>query len=278
MPPLGLAGLCIVMASLALAGLTIWTARRSRRIGTFIALAATGGLLLNAVVLQDSLYVARWLPLQDVMIVGNPMLPLATVLTASVFLLVQSPLWQRSLLAMSVVGIAGWRVVNPLIRPAPQLGEARWTSGVCRQSTLSSCSPAAATTALHNVGIETSEREMARLCFTSVDGTTNLGLYRGMSVMARRSSARVVPVLATADVLRVQNRRNCVFSIVSSRTSGLELQAKHSVVLFGFDDDGHADIGDPFSGRQRWSNEQFNALWPGAGIAVERIRPDHARP
>lgn len=268
MPPLMPAGLFIVMLSVAAAAATFYAARRSWRTGISIALAATGGLLVNAVVLQDSLRVAQVLVFQDVIVLGNPMLPLASMLAAAAFALLSSPAWQRSLLAVSVVGVASWRTVAPMVRPAPKLGESRWSDGVCRQSTLATCSPAAAATALHDVGIDATEAALARLCLTSIDGTSNLGLYRGLRCKTDGTAVRVIPVILTAVDARHQGLRRCIFSITSSSTSTFELAGKHSVVLFGFHADGSAEIGDPFSGRQRWTVEQFNALWSGSGFAL----------
>lgn len=257
---------CATSGALAIATYTI--ARCHRRVALAAALAATGGLLLNALLLQDNVVIASVLPVQDAIIYGNAMLPLTAILAAAAWVLLPGPAWQRWFCTVALLAIAGWRVAAPLLRPAPVFKDDRWTQNVCRQSSLSSCSAAAAATVLRDAGIDTSEREMAGLCFTTVEGTTNLGLYRGLRIKAREGVLHIVPVRATADVMRRQNIRRCIFSITSNRDNVFSPIGKHSVVLFGFNPDGSADIGDPFSGRQQWSLKQFDALWPGSGFAI----------
>ncbi|MDH3345555.1 MAG: hypothetical protein OEL75_00050, partial [Kiritimatiellaceae bacterium] len=54
----------------------------------------------------------------------------------------------------------------------------RWEKGVCLQSTPSSCGPASAATIFKSFGIDVTEREIAKECFSSEGGTENWYLTR----------------------------------------------------------------------------------------------------
>jgi hypothetical protein len=43
---------------------------------------------------------------------------------------------------------------------------------------------------------------------------------------------------------------------------------RHTVVLFGFTDDGRIEIGDPSVGREKWSVEALDVLWDGRGLRL----------
>src|SRR5439155_26252660 len=61
----------------------------------------------------------------------------------------------------------------------------RWRRDICLQTSHATSSPAAAATLLRSHGIDTTEEEMARLCLTNPDGTSLLGLYRGLRLKTR---------------------------------------------------------------------------------------------
>lgn len=82
------------------------------------------------------------------------------------------------------LGLTLWLLVpylKPLLDPIALTGlHDEWRDGVCLQSTESSCGPAAAATLLHSVGVNATERELARECFTSFGGTENWHLARAL--------------------------------------------------------------------------------------------------
>ncbi|MEK7269542.1 MAG: cysteine peptidase family C39 domain-containing protein [Planctomycetota bacterium] len=82
------------------------------------------------------------------------------------------------LAAVLAIGIAVPHL-KPMISPldASRL-EDRWKDGVCLQSSPSTCGAASAVTILRTLGIEATEREIARECFTSLSGTENWFLAR----------------------------------------------------------------------------------------------------
>ena len=250
-------------------------ARKTSRRATLLVLTLTVlALLAHALFALDHLNWTRVLPVADCVIYSNVALPLAGVLVAFAWRLMPGPVWQRWVMATALLGIATWRTVGPLLRPAAPLREPRWTADVCRQSSLSSCSAAAGATVLRACGIDADEAEMARLCLTNADGTSNLGLYRGLRIRTGGTDWQPIAVRSSPGELRARGARNCLFALRPS--GGLSWRdrtfapGRHTVVLFGFYPDGSADIGDPFSGRQRWPVQMFDDLWPGEGLALVR--------
>lgn len=63
--------------------------------------------------------------------------------------------------------------VKPVIAPLEVPLQNRWSGGVCLQSTPSTCGPCSAITLLRQYGINASERDLARECFTYRGGTEN---------------------------------------------------------------------------------------------------------
>ena len=133
--------------SILAAGAALIIARKSRRMGTFLAIVAVLLLLLHAMVWGDSLMVARALPIPDVIIYGN-IQPLAAGLLAGLaWSLLRTPVWQRIVLVAGLTLAVIYRVFFPFVgQPPPTLPD-RWTDGVCRQSTNATCSPAGQTCA-----------------------------------------------------------------------------------------------------------------------------------
>ncbi len=71
--------------------------------------------------------------------------------------------------------------LKPILRP-PRWNEFqdRWSEGVCRQSSESSCGPACAATLLRRLGKTATEKEIAQAAFTSRSGTENWYLARAL--------------------------------------------------------------------------------------------------
>jgi hypothetical protein len=166
-----------------------------------------------------------------------------------------------------------------LLRSPPPLGN-RWTSrDICRQTSNASCSAAAAATFLYACGIRSTEPEMADLCLTRSDGTTMLGLYRGLKLKTAGTGWKLVPIAdQSIDDLR-QMTGPILLSVellpgepLAARYEqwGWGVGSPHSVVLFRFLPNNQIDIGDPDTGRERWSLEDLEVLWHGAGIRAVR--------
>lgn len=98
--------------------------------------------------------------------------------------------------------------LKPILAPVPT-GEFqdRWTQDVCLQSTPSTCGPASVATLLRQGGIDLSEREIARRCFTYGGGTENwylARLFRGegfdVQFITRLPPSAPIPVPSIAGV------------------------------------------------------------------------------
>ncbi len=44
----------------------------------------------------------------------------------------------------------------------------------------------------------------------------------------------------------------------------------HTVVVFGFTDDGRVEVGDPAVGREHWTVDDLRVLWNGEGLRFVR--------
>ena len=83
-----------------------------------------------------------------------------------------------SLVVLLCLGVVAPHL-KPMVAPIPEeLFSDRWEDGVCLQSTPSSCGAASAATVFKALGIEQSERDIARVCFTYLGGTENWYIAR----------------------------------------------------------------------------------------------------
>jgi len=166
----------------------------------------------------------------------------------------------------------GW-----LLADVPPLDE-RWKDRVCRQTSDASCSAAAAATMLRANGIEATEAEMARHCLTRAGGTPMLGLYRGLKLKTARTGLTVRALRGDLAALRAHGGP-VILSVRLDpgqwtdpryeRLWGWAPGVAHTVVFFGFDASGEAEIGDPSVGREHWSVRDLEVLWHGQGLTVE---------
>jgi hypothetical protein len=273
MPPTDILMALAVILGIS-AAIALFGARLARRIAPrwslLLALLAAGVLVLYAVWFIDDVALARVLPFTNVIIYGNPQGPAMGLLAGLATVRMPGRAARRAVLVVPLVMIGLWRVVSPIVGRPPSIGPDRWTNGVCRQSSKSSCSAASAATVLAACGIMTNEREMVRECLTHEEGTATLGLFRGMTVKTRGTAWEIVPFSGDADSLA----HAPLPAIISIGVQGLYHYwlggANHSVVLFTIDNHGNADIGDPFVGRQRWTREQLRAVYAREGIGVRR--------
>jgi hypothetical protein len=265
--------LCLALASMisfsaALGLLAFRVARRSRRWGTIVALIAVLMLAAHASYLNDNPSLSSILPVSDLLIWLNLALPAACVLAGAVAALMRAPLWQRVLFPCLLIVIGFWRVASPLFGNPPPLGPDRWVDDVCRQSTTSSCSAAAAATLLRHFNIATNEAEMSQLCLTHANGTTNLGLYRGLSIKARSAGLNVIAARPTVAQLR-EWPKPLLVNIGLPSQSRWAVGGRHSIVLLDWNAD-TIDVADPFGGRQRWTWTELRNSYAGYAFAITK--------
>jgi hypothetical protein len=244
---------------------------------------------------QDSLWLIRVLPTTSVLTLGNVLPPLAA-LVAGVISVSGGGTNQKQkarrlpLLPVALAGLGLLHMMRPLLgQPPPTTGD-RWERGVCMQSSDSSCSAASAATLLAAHGVAALERNMARLCLTRTDGTSMLGVYRGLRRYTDRTPFSVRPLTGAtvADLRAVTAASGPVLISVGlprfprpgtdpryARDWGWTPGLRHAVVLFGFLPGGKIDMGDPSAGREAWDEASLDVLWNGEGLYLTcRHRPE----
>lgn len=144
--------------------------------------------------------------------------------------------------------------------PAPEdeapLGGRVRADGLCLQTSNYTCGPAAAAMYLDRLGVPATEAEMAELCVTRRDGTTDAGIARGLR---RKLPGRVIRVRAP----RYEDLR--APALVSILLPG---RVGHAVLIERIGPDG-VTIADPGHGRWRTSREDFESRWQGSSIRAE---------
>ncbi len=253
-----------------MAGIIGWRIAADRRSAIALAIAAVGVLLIWGVWLADNLLLVQWVPLADALVWLNPQPLAAAVLAGVAWRWLPGPRWQRLVLVVPLALLGPWRAYGHLAGSVPHLQPHRMSGPVVRQSTTSTCSAAAAATALRQVGIDATERQMAAWCLTRVAGTTQLGLWRGLKRATAGSAVKPIIFHGPLEGLIAQARGPAVLSITGQRAGLLPLPGnRHTIVLLGVQEDGMLDIADPFSGRQTWPPSQLAETWTGQAIVLQ---------
>jgi predicted double-glycine peptidase len=167
-----------------------------------------------------------------------------------------------------VATLSVWPFLAPgLIRERQLALETRVDDdGICRQSTKYNCGPAAAVTALRRLGLSAEEGDLAVLAYTTpTSGTAPDLLCR--AIERRFADADIECVFrsfGTIDDLRLEG-----IPVVVVKLSFL---IDHYVAVLEVDEESVL-VGDPLSGLQRWSREEFERRWRKTGIVIRRPNP-----
>ena len=137
------------------------------------------------------------------------------------------------------------------------------SNGICRQSTLYTCGPASAVTALHQLGIACEEGQIAILARTCPSAGTAADLlcdvlqknYGGDSLDCRYQPFRSVDELESVCPVIVQIHYS--------------LMIDHFVTVLKVDGD-ELVIGDPICGQVRMNRSEFEQIWRYTGITLRR--------
>ena len=257
-------------------GLALGT-RLSPRATTGVAFAVCGFIVAFIFFLSDHLLLARLLPFSNVILLGNWLPPAVALLTGLAWGRLPGSGWRKWALVVPFVGVCAMQSIEKVSGDVLPLGEDRWKDGVCRQTSQASCSAAAAATLLRAHGIDATESEMARLCLTREAGTTMHGLFRGLKLKTKgtawdakafRSDVNGLRGDAGAVILSVRLDPGPGVDDRYQRLWGWAPGVNHTVVFFGFRDDGKTDVGDPAVGREHWRVEDVRTLWHGDGIRL----------
>jgi hypothetical protein len=255
------------------------TRSASRRALTLLAAGAVVFVVLHALFLQDSLWLAEVFPFANLIVVGNWVPVAVAVLAAAVWRDVRRPVHRRGIAIGVLILGASYLVYEPLIGPRPACRNL-WYRDVCTQSSFVTCSPAAGATLLRWYGIPATEGEMARLSLTTWRGTPRLGLYRGLSLKAAAAGLRPQPVRGGLAALRQVSPEPVLLFVGLRRGQradpryeqewGWKPGASHTVVLFRFLPGGWIEVGDPAAGREKWRTEALQVLWHGEALKLVR--------
>lgn len=206
----------------------------------------------------------------------------------------------RRVVAITMTMLGLGFLVLPIARPQLypiQLNEiSTWKEGVCLQSSDASCGPAAAATLLHQTAMVSpspltfgdrhwarapslsAERLMADTCLTSRQGTSSLGMVRGLRIAVAGSKHRVaiadtnprawrakdqlpnIAVVRFAGELPSGPVRGPVRQLLGSDGEG------HAVVVHSRTSDGHWRVADPAVGWRVWDDAFFRSVFTGEAI------------
>lgn len=184
-----------------------------------------------------------------------------------------------------LLGVGAYSTLSPVLGQPPQCAD-QWEGDLCLQSTMSTCSPAAAATLLRHYGIQATEQEMAELCLTR-DGTTWMGLYRGLKLKTAgtawdvelvdvdRPSAGSLPPgpILLCVMLKPGSERSHEYQV----EWGWIPDVAHSVVYMRQTRGGSYQVVDPSVGIENWTREDVNVLWHGEGVRLVRRSPNAAQ-
>ena len=205
--------------------------------------------------------------------------------------------WRKT--AASVFLLIGTAfLVLPVARPhlSPiELSEAdHWQEGVCLQSNEASCGPAAVATLLRQRRLlERSQRLplryawpdceptscealLAELCLTSNEGTSSLGLFRGleMSLEGTGLEARIADQEPRFWQTKDQLPNVAVVQFEPSRSQGPVRGLlgrdgdKHAIVVHSRTADGRWLVADPAVGWRHWDDQALRASFTGEAIFI----------
>lgn len=257
-------------------GIGAYRAVRTPLIAIPVAAMAAGWVVFDVAYLRHTAIPARLIPWADVIALGN-LSPIAiALLLAMLFRLRSGHIVFSIILAIALGGVGVRQSYRWAFDPKPTTND-RWKGGVCLQTTGATCSPAAAATLLGIYGIATTEEEMARLCLTTIDGTSQLGLYRGLCLKTHDTPWKVE--IVTGPVERVYESPPVIVSVGIGQFQNVDPRytrewswtpgVLHSAVFLGFSRDGeHVYMADPGVGPERWKRESLETLWKGTGFRL----------
>jgi hypothetical protein len=270
----------IALMLAAAAGMFFIGRRVSRRAGprtaAGVALLTCAFIVSFALFFRDSMLVTRLIPSSAAVVYGNPLPPAVALLCGVGWQRMPGRARRKCVLLLPLALLCLYQSYGFLLTAPPHLDE-RWKNGVCRQTSSASCSAAAAATLLRAYGIGATEVEMANLCLTRPDGTSMLGLYRGLKLKTAGTGKAVGAFRGDLDTLRAE-RGPVILSVRLDRREGIDPRYErlwgwapgisHTVVFFGFRPDGKAEIGDPAVGREYGRVQDLEVLWQGEGMRL----------
>jgi peptidase C39-like protein len=246
-----------------------------------VEVAVFSALIIYVLLLHENIRMVQLLPLTDLPVWGNWLPPLTALLAGLAWRQSRRRVVRLGLTFALLAAVALSYGRSGLFSARPP-SQDFWVRGVCRQSSLGSCSSCSAATLLRAHGIKTDEQEMVDLCLTSHQGTSLYGLIRGMRAKTAGTAWRVEAFRCSLDELRAMPKPVILLQIVLEPGADLDPRYErewgwlpgvpHAVVLFGFLEDEQIEIGDPAVGRERWRVQALRDLWHGEGVRLVKRR------
>ncbi|MBF0198463.1 MAG: hypothetical protein HQL32_12165 [Planctomycetes bacterium] len=152
----------------------------------------------------------------------------------------------------------------------------RWKEGVCLQSHVASCAPAACSTLLAAHGIDVTEKEMVQLCRTTQGGTKQLWALRALAQCGAQKGLDLYYNKLSLDDLRTLSKPVLVNMSLKDEDADIRYHRDwgwnegeiHSVLVYGVTGD-RLLVADPRIGRELWSVESLDFLWDGWAVYLK---------
>ncbi len=278
------AGLAIMaIATFFVLALTIRLTRTiSKREATGTGIVVAMLILLYFKYIWNQTLISRFLPVSNLVLLSNWFPLIAAFLAGITWTHGYGSRLRRALFGGTLISLAAWLLVHPLLGSPPQCKNKWDRNGVCLQTSRFSCTAAAAATLLRLYDIEAQESEMAELCLTR-RGTTWLGLFRGLQLKTQgRPLAVEVIECDLATMLKMKGPLILSVGIDPSKPyresyvekHGWEPGQPHTVVKLDRKFRGQQLIGDPAVGMQPWTQEDFETLYRGRVVRLTSLRDD----
>lgn len=175
-----------------------------------------------------------------------------------------------AVLLVGLLGVSGFTTAESyLLAPIyPSLIDNLRVNGVFKQTSASSCAPAAMATVLHRWGVDAPESKVAELA-----GTSRLGTSMPQLVVAARELG-LDAIELTGTTWETVQRINRPGVLASWLLNGSGRRSPHAIALLGLSPD-TATIADPAWGKiYQVDREQFHKVWRREYVAL--FRPEEA--
>jgi predicted double-glycine peptidase len=175
---------------------------------------------------------------------------------------------EKAIVFLIMLGVIGWGAVLPFALPIivennlaklPTITDA---DNVCFQSTPYTCGPAAAVTALRQIGLEAHEGELAILSHTSpIIGTMPWSLYK--AIQDRYADSGVDCQFRHFDSIKQLREADVTLVIIRDA-----FMLDHCVAVMEVGEK-TVTIGDPMVGKIQMSHKNFMSVWRNYGITLK---------